>query len=389
MPLIRKEMNFFNDKENITSTDAFIRSAAASIFMYVGIKYDLYYLFVLSGYLLFSAVARSCIFYHFLGINRSMLKLNYYLNFLPKYNPSPVFIFTISGEIGFQNNTSKVLLPEIKSINSFGKYDYSKVTSVIYYQDKLIYQVNIKYVAQIDAFFVYLTDITEAINLQDEIEKTQIEIVDLMGMIGETRSKETGNHVKRVAEYSKLLAIKLGLSEREAEMIRVASPMHDIGKVGIPDAILNKPGKLTAQEFEVMKTHAKLGYELLKNSKRDILKVAAIVAYEHHEKYNGTGYPRGLKGEEIHIYGRITAVADVFDALGSERVYKKAWELDRILNLLKEERGISFDPIIIDLFLENLDEFLVIRDRYQDVSDDKNMQDLLMQEQKKDALAYD
>ncbi|WP_229855096.1 HD-GYP domain-containing protein [Candidatus Sulfurimonas marisnigri] len=139
-----------------------------------------------------------------------------------------------------------------------------------------------------------------------------------MGSITETRSKETGKHVKRVAAYSELLALKAGLSTAEAKLLRLCSPMHNIGKVAIPDNILNKPGKLTDSEFTIMKTHAKLGYEMLEHSNRDILKAAAIVAHEHHEKYDGSGYPRKLKGEEIHIYGQITAVADVFDALGSD-----------------------------------------------------------------------
>lgn len=199
-----------------------------------------------------------------------------------------------------------------------------------------------------------------------EIEATQKEIIFTMGAIGETRSKETGNHVRRVAEYSKLLALLHGLDEDEAELIKMASPMHDIGKVGIPDSILNKPGSFEADEWEIMKTHAHLGYEMLKYSERPILKAAAIVAREHHEKIDGTGYPRGLKGDEIHIYGRITAVADVFDALGSDRVYKKAWELDKILELLRENRGTHFDETLIDLFLENLDQFLEIRDQFKD-----------------------
>ena len=204
-------------------------------------------------------------------------------------------------------------------------------------------------------------DITEIVELTQEILDTQKEVVFTMGAIGETRSNETGLHVKRVAEYSYLLARLYGLSEKEAELLKQASPMHDIGKVGIPDSILNKPGKLTFEEFEVMKTHAELGYEMLKHSKREILKTSATVAYEHHEKWNGKGYPRGLKGEDIHIYGRITAVADVFDALGHDRVYKKAWDMHKILELFKEERGKHFDPELIDLFMNNLDKFLEIR----------------------------
>ncbi len=206
----------------------------------------------------------------------------------------------------------------------------------------------------------------ETTMLNQEIEETQKEIIFVMGEIGESRSKETGNHVKRVAEYSRILAIKYGLPEHEAELIKMASPMHDIGKVAIPDAILKKPGKLTDEEFEVMKSHCNIGYNLLKNSSRSILKTAAVLAYQHHEKWNGKGYPLGAKGKEIHIYGRITAIADVFDALGSDRYYKKAWELDRILNLFKEERGEHFDPNLVDVLLTNFADIVNIRDSYQD-----------------------
>ena len=209
-------------------------------------------------------------------------------------------------------------------------------------------------------------DITKIIKLHNELEETQREIIYTMGEIGETRSLETGQHVKRVAEYSKLLALKAGLTPEEAELLKLASPMHDIGKVGIPDSILNKPGKLTPEEFEEMKTHATIGYELLNKSSREILKASAIVAHEHHEKWDGSGYPRGLKGSEIHIFGRITAIADVFDALAHERPYKKAWELDRILELFKNEKGKHFDPTLIDIFIDNLDEFLKIMNDLQD-----------------------
>ncbi|TVY06708.1 HD domain-containing protein [Paenibacillus cremeus] len=208
----------------------------------------------------------------------------------------------------------------------------------------------------------------ESALLSNEIEETQKEIIFTMGEIGESRSKETGNHVKRVAEYSYLLALGLGMSEEEADLLKVASPMHDIGKVAIPDAVLKKPGKLTDDEFDVMKSHTLIGYNLLKSSKRQILKTAAIVAHQHHEKWNGRGYPCGLQGEEIHIFGRITAIADVFDALGSDRVYKKAWELDRILNLFKEERGHHFDPQVVDVFMEQLPKILKVRDQYSDLA---------------------
>jgi len=199
-----------------------------------------------------------------------------------------------------------------------------------------------------------------------EIVEIQKEIIFAMGSIGESRSKETGNHVKRVAEYSKLLALKYGLSKDESEMLKQASPMHDIGKVGIPDSILKKPGRLDDEERETMNTHAQIGYDMLNSSSRPLLKMASIVALEHHEKWDGTGYPRGLKAEQIHIYGRITALADVFDALGSNRCYKKAWDNDRIFALFREESGKHFDPKLIDIFFENLDMFLKIRDNFKD-----------------------
>ncbi len=202
--------------------------------------------------------------------------------------------------------------------------------------------------------------------LNREIEDTQKEVVFTMGAIGEARSKETGNHVRRVAEYSKILALGYGLEKEDAEMLRLASPMHDIGKIAIPDAILQKPASLSDQERAIMNTHAQLGHDMLKRSERPLLKMAAIVSYEHHEKWDGSGYPNALKGEEIDIYGRITALADVFDALGSKRVYKEAWELDDILSLFKEERGKHFDPKLVDIFFDNLDEFLAVRDRFTD-----------------------
>lgn len=217
-----------------------------------------------------------------------------------------------------------------------------------------------------DIFSSNITMAIDNIHLTSEIEITQREIIFTLGEIAEARSKETGNHVKRVAEYMKALALKYGIPEETAEVIRLASPLHDVGKLAIPDMILNKPGNLTLEEFEVMKTHSKIGYEMLKNSNREIMKIASIIALQHHEKFNGTGYPSNLKGEDIHIYGRLAALADVFDALGSDRVYKKAWDLDKILLFLKEEKGKHFDPKLIDIFFDNLDEFLVIRDNLAD-----------------------
>jgi HD-GYP domain-containing protein (c-di-GMP phosphodiesterase class II) len=206
----------------------------------------------------------------------------------------------------------------------------------------------------------------ESALLQEEIEATQKEIIFTLAETGEMRSKETGNHVKRVAEYSKILGTKYGLDEIEVELLRTASPLHDIGKIAIPDGILLKPGKLTGDEREIMQSHAGLGYHMLEHSERRILKSAATIAHEHHEKWNGDGYPRQLDGEDIHVFGRITAVADVFDALGSDRCYKQAWKEDRIIKLFESERGKHFDPELTDAFLDNFQEFLDVRDTYRD-----------------------
>ena len=213
-----------------------------------------------------------------------------------------------------------------------------------------------------------ITDRKEVEALQHEVEETQREVIFKMGSIGESRSKETGNHVKIVAEYSKLFALYYGLNEKDAELLKQVSPMHDIGKVAIPDEILNKPGRLTDDEMNIMMTHAQLGFDMLNSSKGPLLHTAAIVAREHHEKWDGSGYPRGLVGFQIHIYGRITAIADVFDALGSDRVYKKAWSDEEIFSFFKEQSGKHFEPKLVNIFFDNINEFLLIRDKFSDPS---------------------
>lgn len=270
-----------------------------------------------------------------------------------------------------KNNTIQIILrtgqagkaPELEVVTNYAINDYKEKTELT--SQKL-------YTSIITAIRAYIniksleSSKLEIQKLNKEIVETQKEVVFRMGAIGEARSKETGMHVKRVAEYSKTMALYLGVEESKAEILKQASPMHDIGKVAIPDSILNKPGKLTQEEFAIMKTHAQLGYEMLEGSNKAILKVAAIVAHDHHEKWDGTGYPRGLEGKDIHVYGRITAMADVFDALGSDRVYKKAWPDEKIFEFFKEEKGKHFDPEIVDILFEHLDEFLEIRDSHKD-----------------------
>jgi len=240
---------------------------------------------------------------------------------------------------------------------------HAKDKTPIYLQSSFIPLVGVN--GDVLEVFCFFVDTTQNVKLSKEIISAQREIIFTMGAIGERRSLETGLHVKRVAEYSKLLALKYGLSKAEAEELKMVSPMHDIGKIAIPDDILNKPAKLTPDEFEVMKTHAELGYEMLRHSQQKLLKAAAIVAHQHHEKYDGSGYPKGLKGDNIHIYGRITAIVDVFDALGHDRIYKKAWNFEDIIQLLQDNRGKHFDPDLVDIFIKNSDEFLKIQKEFE------------------------
>ncbi len=204
---------------------------------------------------------------------------------------------------------------------------------------------------------IFLTNVSIAFDnlmLNEEIINTQREIVETLGEVVESRSKEVANHVNRVAIVSYILAVAVGLDEEEAIKIKMASPMHDIGKIGIADNILLKPGHLSIDEFEQMKAHTTIGRDILGSSDREILKAASIIAYQHHERWDGEGYPQGLKGEEIHIYGRITSIADVFDALSEKRIYKEAWSEEKVLDYFREKRGKQFDPNLVDLFFENL-----------------------------------
>jgi response regulator RpfG family c-di-GMP phosphodiesterase len=204
------------------------------------------------------------------------------------------------------------------------------------------------------------------LKLRETIKESQKELLYILGEAVEKRSKETGSHVRRVAHYSMLLAQLYGLSDYESEIIKLASPLHDIGKISIPDSILNKPAKLTADEWLIMQTHAEIGYEILQNSTNEILQCGATIAHQHHEKWDGSGYPQGLTGENINIVGRITALADVFDALGSDRCYKKAWPFEKVIALIQSEKAKQFDPKLVDLFMQNIDQFIAIRDRYPD-----------------------
>ncbi len=199
-----------------------------------------------------------------------------------------------------------------------------------------------------------------------QIRNRERELVYRLSRAAEFRDPETGAHIQRMAHYSRHIAEILGLDAKLQKLLLEAAPMHDVGKIGIPDQILLKPGKLTDEEFTIMKDHARLGYELLKGSGSEVLSTGADIAATHHEKFDGKGYPKGLSGEEIPIFGRITAVADVFDALTCERPYKKAWPVSQATAFLTVERGRHFDPQCIDAFLQDMEKVLEIMAMFQD-----------------------
>ncbi|WP_019616123.1 HD domain-containing phosphohydrolase [Psychromonas ossibalaenae] len=356
---------------NISKKDSNIRVLLGTLLVALG-SHSLWYLLIPAGLMLIhTGLTSKCPITHLLHQETQEAKEHLFVNFLPRYNPQPVFIFKSDSQLAFSNKPAKKLFPEVEKFQDLVRTDIQPIInqeliqrSKLTLNNGCVYSLVIRGSIQLDGIVVYGADITEIVALNQEIIETQKEIVYAMGEIGETRSKETGDHVRRVAEYSELLALLNGINKDEAELIKLASPMHDIGKVGIPDAVLKKPGKLDKDEFKIMKTHAEIGFNLLNHSSRPVLKTAAVIAYQHHEKWDGSGYPQQLTGENIHIYGRITAVADVFDALGSARVYKEAWPLDKILELFKQQRGVHFDPKLVDLLLENLPLFLTIREKY-------------------------
>ncbi len=205
-----------------------------------------------------------------------------------------------------------------------------------------------------------------------ELKESQIEVIECLGYAAEFRDSETGMHTIRVGHYSQCLAKAMGMNDKEAESLLYSAPMHDVGKIGIPDNILLKPGKLLDDEWKIMKQHTTIGESILNRSNNKLLQQASIIALNHHEKWNGSGYPRGLEGSDIHLYGRIVAIVDVFDALTMERPYKKAWTIDDALGLINSESGEHFDPALVDLFNENLHKILMIKNEYADTIESTN-----------------
>jgi len=203
---------------------------------------------------------------------------------------------------------------------------------------------------------------------EKELRLSREETIQRLAIAAEYRDSATAQHIQRMSHYCELLARRYGLTNERCDLIRTASPMHDIGKIGTPDHVLLKPGKFTQEEFNVIAQHAEIGYRILGGSDAEILKVAATIAWTHHERWDGSGYPRKLKGEAIPVEGRIAAIADAFDALTTQRVYKPAFELSHAVELMSKHRGEHFDPELLDVFLASIDEIKRIHEQYADRS---------------------
>ena len=212
----------------------------------------------------------------------------------------------------------------------------------------------------------YAADLNKTVSelkaVNQELREAYIDTIHRLVLAAEYKDEDTGNHIKRISRYSALIAEKMGLPASEVQDILYASPMHDVGKVGVPDSMLIKPGRLTEQEFECIKAHTIIGADILANSRGKILRVAEQIAISHHEKWNGKGYPNGLSKDRIPLVGRIVGLADVFDALTSRRPYKDPYPVEVACDMIKKERGQHFDPDLVDIFMKNIDEILSIKE---------------------------
>ncbi|MBF0538808.1 MAG: HD domain-containing protein [Nitrospirae bacterium] len=212
----------------------------------------------------------------------------------------------------------------------------------------------------------YVGTTLENVFLHNKLKDTNTKLIYKLSTAAEFKDEETSRHTKRVAFYSKILADGYGLLKDEADVVKLVSPLHDAGKIGIPDSILRKPGQLTIEEFEIIKAHSMIGYNILNDEDNEILQLAAIIARDHHERWDGTGYPNRTSGHNISIYGRMVAIADVFDALTSKRPYKAPWSIERATELMITEKGKHFDPYLVDIFLKNIDDVKEIYNAYKE-----------------------
>lgn len=298
-----------------------------------------------------------------------------YLASFPQSNPLPVVEFDRHGAVRYANPSATELITEIvqKGLRdkrvAWVKTESTRCTQTPVNRtidiNKRAYLVTATYNASTQTYRCYFVDITERRLAELRLSQSRIELIQRLTRAAEWRDNETGIHIKRMSAYCRVVAKKLNLAREITDIIELAATMHDIGKIGIPDAILHKPGKLTDAEFEIMKTHTTIGANLLMGSEDPMLDLAREIALGHHEKWDGSGYPNGLAGDHIPLCARIASVCDVFDALTSERPYKAAWPTEAALFELQRGVGTAFDPMVVDAFLAGLDEILDIQHKWR------------------------
>ena len=287
-------------------------------------------------------------------------------------------VYKIPSDYGFRFNSSWDEVNHYKSVSMLVMPMISsddKVVGVLQLinamsEDGKIIPFSKEYKQVINAFASRAAVAIVNVKLHQQLQEAHLDTVFRLGVAAEYRDKETANHIKRVSEYSALIGRKIGLSEKEIYLLHWASAMHDVGKLGIPDAILHKPGPLTQAERHLMEYHTLLGAYILRKAKSPLLLAAQEVALTHHEKFDGSGYPRGLKGEDIPLFGRIAAIVDVFDALSSRRVYKPPFPEEKVLKIMNEERGRHFDPYLADALLSDMVAVRAIQQRFADKEED-------------------
>lgn len=304
---------------------------------------------------------------------RKMYQQTRYLATFAETNPSPVIDVDESGQAIYVNQAAEDCFSGVRFLglnHSAFQHLLTDRTSAGRQSVKEICSRGTNYMVVATrlnhGWRIYATDVSETQILKTRLSNARLELVQRLSQASEWRDNETGAHIKRMSAYCRILAKALGMGDAYAEQIELAASMHDIGKIAIPDSILHKPGKLTPEEFEVMKQHAEAGGQLLEGADDDLMKMARDIAYFHHERWDGKGYPRGLAAEEIPLSARIAAVCDVFDALISERPYKKAWTVEDALKVIEEGRDSQFEGRLVDAFVANLDKVIACKDTYTD-----------------------
>jgi putative two-component system response regulator len=290
----------------------------------------------------------------------------------PDFSSIPVIIVTANSEekykalkVGANDFLSKPVDVEELKLRTFNQANYYKV-------QKQVEDLNQNLEKLVEQRTQELSDALI------HAKETEYEISLRLGRASEYRDLETGMHIKRMSHYSALLGKLSGMNAQEEQLLLYSSPLHDIGKIGIPDSILLKPGKLDDEEFKIMKEHTTIGGLMLEDGENyPIISSGRIIALQHHEKYDGTGYPKGLTGEEIHLHARIVAIADVFDALSSKRVYKDAFPLEKTLGIISEGKGSHFDPALVELFMDNIEQFLEIQNAFPDEEETPHILNLI------------